>query len=143
MILLDTDHFSVLTRPATAAAVRLMESLATTGGDDEVATSVITVEESFRGWAAEIQRRRDVKDQVSGYERLAQLVEFLANWQIVRFDQRAADEFARLRRERIRIGSQDLKIACIALSAGALLLSGNLRDFEQVPGLRVENWLAQ
>lgn len=143
MILLDTDHFSVLTRPATAVAVRLMESLATTGGDDEVATSVITVEESFRGWAAEIQRRRDVKDQVSGYERLAQLVEFLANWQIVRFDQRAADEFARLRRERIRIGSQDLKIACIALSAGALLLSGNLRDFEQVPGLRVENWLAQ
>ena len=143
MILLDTDHFSVLTRPASAVAVRLMGSLATTGGDDEVATSVITVEESFRGWAAEIQRRRDVKDQVSGYERLAQLVEFLANWQIVRFDQRAADEFARLRRERIRIGSQDLKIACIALSAGALLLSANQRDFEQVPGLRVENWLAE
>ncbi len=35
----------------------------------------------------------------------------------------------------------DLKIASIALSNGALLLSANLRDFEQVPHLRVEDWL--
>jgi predicted nucleic acid-binding protein len=34
-----------------------------------------------------------------------------------------------------------LKIGSIALEAGALLLSANLRDFENVPGLRVENWL--
>ena len=114
MILLDTDHFSVLTRPETAVARRLVNSLAMHGGED-VAISVITVEESFRGWAAEIQRRRDLTDQVFGYDRLAQLVEFLANWQIVRFDQHAAGEFVRLRRERIRIGAHDLKIACIAM----------------------------
>jgi tRNA(fMet)-specific endonuclease VapC len=47
----------------------------------------------------------------------------------------------RLRRLRIRIGTQDLKIAAIALSRDALLLSANLRDFQRVPGLRVENWL--
>ena len=35
----------------------------------------------------------------------------------------------------------DLKIASIALSRDATLLSGNLRHFEQVPGLRVEDWL--
>ena len=35
----------------------------------------------------------------------------------------------------------DLKIASIALANGVLLLSANLRDFEQVPNLRVENWL--
>jgi predicted nucleic acid-binding protein len=34
-----------------------------------------------------------------------------------------------------------LKIASIALEADAVLLSANLRDFERVPGLRVENWL--
>jgi tRNA(fMet)-specific endonuclease VapC len=49
--------------------------------------------------------------------------------------------FAQLRRQKIRIGSQDLKIAAIAMTENALLLSANLRDFQKVPGLRVENWL--
>ena len=35
----------------------------------------------------------------------------------------------------------DLKIAAIAVSHDALLLSRNLVHFQKVPGLRVENWL--
>ncbi len=42
---------------------------------------------------------------------------------------------------RIRISTMDLKIATIGLVNDALLLSANLRDFQQVPGLRVEDWL--
>jgi predicted nucleic acid-binding protein len=34
-----------------------------------------------------------------------------------------------------------LKIAATALVNDALLLSANLRDFQKVPNLRVENWL--
>jgi predicted nucleic acid-binding protein len=34
-----------------------------------------------------------------------------------------------------------LKIAPIALANDATLLSANLRDYERVPGLKVENWL--
>lgn len=45
------------------------------------------------------------------------------------------------RRQNIRIGSMDIKIASIAIANDALVLSANLRDFELVPGLRVENWL--
>ena len=37
--------------------------------------------------------------------------------------------------------TQDLKIASLALANDALLLSANLRDFEQVSGLSVESWL--
>jgi predicted nucleic acid-binding protein len=43
--------------------------------------------------------------------------------------------------EKLRLGSQDLRIAAIAISEDALLLSANLSDFEQVAGLRVANWL--
>jgi tRNA(fMet)-specific endonuclease VapC len=34
----------------------------------------------------------------------------------------------------------DLKIAAIVLSRNALLLSKDLADFGQVPGLQVEDW---
>lgn len=69
------------------------------------------------------------------------MLEFYAAWEVLPFDAAAADDFERLRKARVRIGSQDLKIASIALSRGALLLSANLRDFRQVPGLRVESWI--
>ena len=57
------------------------------------------------------------------------------------FDDRAASQFDALRSAKIRIGTMDLKIAAIALVNQSVLLSANIRDFEQVPGLRVENWL--
>ena len=48
--------------------------------------------------------------------------------------------FERLRQQRVRIGTMDLKIAAIALGYNALVLSDNLRDFQQVPGLHAEDW---
>ena len=61
--------------------------------------------------------------------------------EIVPFDEAAARQFDDLRRQKLRIGSRDLKIAATALVNDALLLSANRTDFERVPGLRVENWL--
>jgi len=45
-----------------------------------------------------------------GDKRLSKFFDFLREWGIARFDARAADEFERLRRARVRIGSMDLKI---------------------------------
>jgi len=73
--------------------------------------------------------------------RLARLVEFLSDWETLGIDDRAEEQFDHLRKQRIRIGTQDLKIAAIALAHRGLLLSANLRDFRRVPGLTVENWL--
>ena len=68
-------------------------------------------------------------------------VPFFRKWDILPLDSAAADAFEQIRSQKIRIGSQDLKIAAIALTRDALLLSANLRDFRRVPGLRVESWL--
>ncbi|OYV73855.1 MAG: hypothetical protein B7Z74_03225 [Deltaproteobacteria bacterium 21-66-5] len=65
----------------------------------------------------------------------------MSDWEIVAFDERAAEQFTGLRRQRLRIGTMDLKIASIALVDDATLVTANLRDFSQVPGLRCENWL--
>lgn len=90
---------------------------------------------------AAIKRRHDVREQIPVYDRLAALIAFFQNWEVRAFDSVAADQFKALRKQRVRIGTQDLKIASIALANDALLLSANTRDFDRVPGLEVENWL--
>jgi tRNA(fMet)-specific endonuclease VapC len=69
------------------------------------------------------------------------LVDYYARWIRLSFDTQAADHFKRLRGQKVRIGSMDSKIASIALVHNSLLLSANLRDFQQVPNLQVEDWI--
>jgi tRNA(fMet)-specific endonuclease VapC len=140
LIILDTDHLTVLRYEDDSHYSRLTSRL-DASPDQHIVTTVITMEEQMRGWLAEINRRREVRRQIIAYERLLRMVEFLSEWEIIRLDDRVADQFDRLRKSRVRIGSQDLKIASIAVVHNALLLSANLRDFRRVPGLRVENWL--
>jgi tRNA(fMet)-specific endonuclease VapC len=54
----------------------------------------------------------------------------------------AAAEFDRLRENKKlkKIGRGDLLIAAIALAHRATLVTRNLKDFVQVPGLQMENW---
>jgi len=107
----------------------------------EVAVTIITVEEQMRGWLAEIGRHADPRRQISAYAKLHRQFEVFADWMILQLDAASADLFLNLRRQGVRIGSMDLKIACIALVHNAALASRNSRDFAQVPGLRLENWL--
>ena len=141
MILLDTDHMTVL-RYADNPRHAALASRLTAAAAERFATTIVSAEEQMRGWLAMINKARDVRGQVSAYDRLRALFAFYAAWETVPFDDAAADQFERLRAARVRIGTQDLKIASIALSRGATLLSANRKDFEKVPGLRVENWIS-
>lgn len=140
MILLDTDHVNVLKYPDHPRFASLTTQL-NSSADQDVATTVITVEEQMRGWLAWINRSGDVRRQVPAYQELLRLFDFFARWHVVLFDEQAASQFQGLRAQRIRIGTMDLKIAAIALIHDALLLSANLRDFQQVPNLRIANWI--
>ncbi len=140
MILLDTDHLSVLKYDEHPRCRALRERMGRSQ-DPFFATTIIAAEEQMRGWLAKIHGAKDAETQVAWYDQLAWLIEFLADWQIIAFDQPAAAEFKRLQRLRLRIGTFDLKIAAIARVHDALLLSGNQRDFGRVPELRVESWI--
>lgn len=140
MIILDTDHLTILQQPSSAALARLqgrMDARAAEG----LAATIISVEEQIKGWFALIGRAKSAAGQVAPYDRLASTLEFYAGRTLLRFDARAASTFDDLRKRRIRIGTPDLKITSIALVHGATVLSVNLRDFRQVPGLTVEDWL--
>ena len=141
MILLDTDHLSVLSHTGSDRAVALAARL-DRSSDQPFGITIVTVVEQFRGWSAEINKAKGVAQEVRAYGRLTRLVDLVCRMPVLPFDDRAADQFERLRKQKVRIGTMDLKIAAVALANGALLLSANRRDYGKVPGLRVENWLA-
>jgi tRNA(fMet)-specific endonuclease VapC len=141
VILLDTDHLSVLGHTGSPRAAALAARLEGSS-DQPFGITIVSVVEQFRGWSAEINKAKGVAQQVRAYGRLSRLIELLRRMPVFPFDNRAAEQFEQLHRQKIRIGTMDLKIAATALARGALLLSANRRDYEKVPGLRVEDWLA-
>ena len=138
MIILDTDHLSVVRGEFSNRRTRLLTQIAS-AGDDVIGTTIISIEEQMRGWLACIAKERLTLRQVSPYDELIRLFEFFADYHIVRFDQIAADLSDTFKH--IRIATADRKIAATAIVNSALLLTANRRDFERIPGLRFENWM--
>ncbi len=73
------------------------------------------------------------------------LSNFVAPIEIVAFDEQAAFHYGQIRthleREGKVIGPMDMLIAAHALSLSCILVTNNVREFERVPGLNVENWV--
>lgn len=140
MLILDTDHLVEYQKGTSAESQRLKERLAKQS--QPFGTTIISVEEIMRGWMAAIRRVREPGEQVNAYMKLRRLFQFFAVWHVLDFDPAAAQAFERLRIAKIRAGTMDLKIASIALASSATLLTRNRSDFEKIPDLVVEDWLA-
>ena len=140
MILFDSDHLTVLINRNHSQHGVLRKNI-DRSLDETFAIPIVAIEEQCRGWLAQIHRLRSIHRQVQAYNRLAELFDFVNEWTVVQLDADSANLYEQLQARRLRIGTQDLKIASIALTNDALLLSANRRDFERVPGLKVENWL--
>lgn len=139
--LLDTDHLSELQHQQSSGRQRLVSRLSNIG-DDEVGACIISVEEHMRGWLASLRRHTEPRKQIHSYSQLRSLFAFYSRWEILEWDEKSTDRFESLRAQRIRVATMDLKIASIAITHGLTLLTSNARDFEQIPGLVIENWLA-
>ncbi len=75
---------------------------------------------------------------------LADIEAMAARLEILPFTDQAAVHFGQLRAELYRqgrpIGPYDMMIAGHARALGLILVTNNLKEFERVPGLRLENW---
>jgi tRNA(fMet)-specific endonuclease VapC len=138
MLILDTDHLSAMAHER-GASVALLRRLSDAGQD--IATTVVSVEEQVRGWLAQIGRAKTDEACIRAYAKFQRSVEDLGCGIILPFDAVAASQFQQLKAIRLGVSTMDLRIAAIAMTNGATLLSRNLRDFERVAGLKVENWL--
>jgi predicted nucleic acid-binding protein len=129
----DTDVVSATMR--RDAPLPLVRRLAVVPVADQFTTS-ITLGELVYGAA-----RKGSEELV---ERIRDLV--LTGLAVLAFDQRAAELYGRLRaqleRDGRRLAEPDLRIASIALARDLTLVTGNVKHFQRVPELRVENWLA-
>lgn len=65
--------------------------------------------------------------------------------QVLDFDEQAARVCGELRAQLLQAGlplaMPDLMIAATAISRGLILVTGNVRHFQRISGLRIENWL--
>jgi tRNA(fMet)-specific endonuclease VapC len=138
MILLDSDHLTALKYTTGERPVRLRARLAAVV-DEVVGTTVVNVEEQMRGWMAVLAKERQPRRQIAAYQELARLFDFLQRFHIALLTEVAVDLLDQF--GGIQISKSDRKIAAIAIANDALLLTANRQDYEQIPGLRFENWM--
>lgn len=128
--MLDTDISSYIMKRSDAAVLRKLERVSVA----DVCISVITKSELMYG--VEISPRRHM-DQ-------AALDEYLRYVEVLAFPDQAALHYARIRAalkaRGAMIGANDLFIAAHARRLGLTLVTNNVREFERIPGLTIENW---
>ena len=133
--ILDTDHVSLLERKDTLVVDKFSRSPVS-----KTAITIITWEEQMRGRLNVIRQATSSEQRILAYTRLLSTIRFLQNFPIINFDAMADRNYMQLQAQKIRVGTQDLRIASIALSCSAVVVTRNHRDFGKVPNLMLEDW---
>lgn len=132
---LDTDHVTLQFRGHSQVGQKLALI-----PPDEIAITTITAEEQLRGRLAQIKKASTPDTLASAHRSFRHAISYLAKLNILEFDSAAITIFEDLKRQRPRVGSQDLRIAAVAIANGAIVVTRNRGDFGQIPGLKIEDW---
>jgi tRNA(fMet)-specific endonuclease VapC len=133
--LFDTDSLSLYLQQRPLLVQRVLQHL-----QDEVAVTVVTIEEVLTGWYTALRRARKPEQVVHAYDRLAATINELRNWDVVSLGVTALARYERLKALRLNVRKQDLRIGAIGLDWGAVIVTRNLHDFQRIPGLNCEDW---
>jgi tRNA(fMet)-specific endonuclease VapC len=136
MYLLDTDTLTLV----HAGHPRVAERQPTVDSS-QIATTIITRIEILQGRFAAVLKASEAAQLLRAQELLARTEQRLGDIVVVPLDSAAAEKFDQLRQHKKlkKIGRADLLIASIALARQGTLVTRNVKHFQQVPGLRVEN----
>ncbi|MEE5991790.1 MAG: type II toxin-antitoxin system VapC family toxin [Oscillospiraceae bacterium] len=101
---------------------------------DGLAISIITLAELEHGAA---KSSRPEKSRVA-------LIKFLSLVSVLLFDEKAAYEYGKIRADLEKkgtpIGPLDMQIAAHAKAENLITVTNNVREFQRVEGLIIENW---
>jgi tRNA(fMet)-specific endonuclease VapC len=87
-----------------------------------------------------IRRAKSTEDLTLAYLNLNRTLAYFKTISVLDFDSESAACYQEMVNKRIRIGTQDLKIAAIAKSRSAIIVTRNYRDFKKIPELQIEDW---
>ncbi len=132
---LDTDILSLFLSGHLSVCERML--LVPT---EQVAITIVTVEEILSGWHARIRRARSDSQVVRAYAALQGAMEFFRTVNVLPFDSHCAGRFGSLRQKHRRIGTNDLRIASIVLEHRGVLVTRNLVDYSDMNELTCDNW---
>ncbi|MBD2502373.1 type II toxin-antitoxin system VapC family toxin [Anabaena azotica] len=136
--ILDTDHVSLLLQGNQAVKSKVTQVY------PHLAITIVTVQEIFNGWVVKINDRTESTNLVNLYTKLWTTQEYFKAVKILNFDTAAYTCYQRLLRENQQLNKKrlqkDLRIASIALSTNAVMVTRNQKDFSQIPDLVLEDW---
>ena len=131
--LLDTNICIYLTKQQHPALTARFQALS----EGEVGMSVITFGELQFG-AQKSQQRKQV---LSSLEKLSLAIPVLA--MAIVSSLHYGEIRASLQKQGTPIGNNDLWIAAHARAEGLILVTNNVREFERVSDLKLENWVGE
>lgn len=131
MLLLDTNICIYIIKRKPDEVLRRFQQY----HPGDIGMSTITLAELQYGVAKSQTPRRNAEA----------LSEFLIPLEILSFGEAATQAYGTIRalleRQGKIIGAMDLLIAAHAISLDAVLVTNNLKEFDRVPGLKLENWV--
>ena len=133
--LLDTDILSLFQKGHPSVCQHCAAA-----APQSVSISVITLEEQFLGWYTRSRQAKTDAELAQASEGMAAFARFIRQLPILALTLSAIQRYHQLKKMKLNVGKNDLRIAAIALEAGATVVTRNLRDFGRVPNLKLEDW---
>ena len=107
---------------------------------EQIFISIITVEEILQGALASVQKAKRKPSVTKAYQYFDDLFSALHRFQILSYTPEAKDIYQSLPAKIKRIGTQDCRIAAIALANNFTVISVNVNDFVSIGLTKVEDW---
>ncbi len=138
MTILDTDTVTLYAMGHPKVGAKVEE----VGGPERLAVTVITRMEILRGRFDSILKAADDAQLNLAMQRFQEAEALLNSFLAVPINDAAAKQFLALlkHKQAKKMKRPDMLIACIALAQQALLVTRNVKDYKDVPGLSVNNW---
>lgn len=125
--ILDTDSFQLFQEEHPRVVARVEAT-----APKDLAIAVITVEEQLSGSYTQLRQAKQPDRLAWAYRRLAANARFLSRVQIVDIDEAAIQRYLELKKQKIKVRTNDLRIAATMLVQDATIVTRNVRDFQQV-----------